>query len=194
MKITMERYHSRAIPVISTSSQSVLSFKNGDGMTKWQWNEGYFWSKAKPWILNCASFHHYSIIPSQCPIHNMIIPFIPMSFNHSNVIPSFGCHSIFQMSFYHLDIIPSFRCHSFIQMSFHHSDVIPSFRCHSIIQISFRHSNDIPSFKSHSINHRTCWQYTIISMSFYSFHDHLSMEWHGMTFWWNDRNGVRMMF
>ena len=59
--------------------------------------------------------------------------------------------------------------------------------------MSFHHSYVIPSFESHSINHMSCWQYTIILMSFYSFQDQSSMEWQGMTFWWNDRNVVRMM-
>ena len=123
MKITMGGYHSRVILFIFTSFQAVSSFKNDVGMTEWEWNEGYFWSKAKSWVLKCASFHHHSLISCQYPIHNMITPFIPVSFNHSNVILSFECHSIIHMSFHHLSLILSITCHA---------DNIPSFWCHSI--------------------------------------------------------------
>ena len=46
---------------------------------------GYFWSKAKPLILNYLPFHHHSITPWQYPVVCIIIPFIwgPfLSFNH----------------------------------------------------------------------------------------------------------------
>ena len=60
-----------------------------------------------------------------------------MSFHHSNVIPSFQCHSIFC------------ECHSIIPMSFHHSNVIPSFKCHSVILMSLLHSYFILSLYHH---------------------------------------------
>ena len=70
-----------------------------------------------------------------------------MSSHHSYVIPSFPGHSVFM-----LHIIP---------MSFLHSLLIPIF---------FHHSDVIPPFECHSINHSSCWQYTIIRMSFHSSH------------------------
>ena len=72
-KITKEGYHSEGIPIIFTSYSSfqpVSSFKNDDGMTEWGWNEGYFWSKAKPLILKSPSFHHHLVILSQNPMHH----------------------------------------------------------------------------------------------------------------------------
>ena len=49
-------------------------------MTEWGWNEGYFWSKAKPLIQKSPSFHHHLVILSQNPMHHMVIPFIWGSF------------------------------------------------------------------------------------------------------------------
>ena len=46
---------------------------------------GYFWSKAKPLILNYLPFHNHSVTPWQYPVVRIIIPFIwrPfLSFNH----------------------------------------------------------------------------------------------------------------
>ena len=69
MKITMERYHSEVIPFIFTPFLSLSSFQNAVGMTEWGWNDGYFWSKAKPLILKSQSFHRHLVILSQNPMH-----------------------------------------------------------------------------------------------------------------------------
>ena len=89
-KITKEGYHSEGIPIIFTSYSSfqpVSSFKNDDGMTEWGWNEGYFWSKAKPLILKSPSSCPHSVISWEYPFLHNIIPFIPGSLSHSNLIP-----------------------------------------------------------------------------------------------------------
>ena len=116
---------------------------------------------------------------------------ISMSFCHLIVILSFECHSVIWMPFHsskghscHLNLIPSFHCHpiipssfrpkNLIHLSFHHLNVIQPFdqpfECHLVIWMSFLHSNVILPFKCHSINHSSCWQYTIIRMSFHSSH------------------------
>ena len=46
------------------------------GMTGWGWNEGDFWTKAKPLILKSPSFSYHSVIPFQNPFLHMTIPFI----------------------------------------------------------------------------------------------------------------------
>ena len=70
MKISMERYHSQGIPFIFTPFLSLSSFQDAVGMTEWGWNEGYFWSKAKPLIQKSTSFHHHLVILIQNPMHH----------------------------------------------------------------------------------------------------------------------------
>ena len=65
MKITMERSHSRSIPVIFSSFREGYSFKSGVGMTEWGQMRWLFRTKAKPLLLKRLSFHHHSFIPSE---------------------------------------------------------------------------------------------------------------------------------
>ena len=170
MKITMERFHSRAILVISTSFQAISSFKNDE---KW-WNDvkwiDILEPRQNPWFLNSS---HSTIIPP-CQVNILFTTHIviPSFQAHSSNISSFECHSIILSSFrhyiticisfghpfiipilfHHLNVIPSFKCHSIIRMSFYHSYLIPSLYHHLyIIQSSFHHSDNVSSFECHSI-------------------------------------------
>ena len=170
-RMTRNENHNGEISLKSHSShfhffQSSFVIQEWWGMTEWCKMIWYSWTKAKPLILKFISFHHHSVIQSQYPIHHIVIP----SFlAHSSNISSFGCHSIIPSSFRHYIIIPlSFRHPFIIWMSFHNSSVIPSI---------IVHVGNILSFGCHFIH-------SVVIRA---------LEWRGMTFWWNDRNEVRMM-
>ena len=95
---------------------------------------------------------------------------------HSDVIPSFLCHSIISRSFrlyttYYSYVIPSFLAHS---------DIFPSFRCHSTIQMSFQHLGLILPITGYADNIPSFWCHSIHSMIIRAWND---TEWHfgGMT-------------
>ena len=73
--------------------------------------------------------------------------------HHSNVIPSFQCHSIISSSVCHYIIIPLSLYHSIVIPSFPgHSIILWSFLCHLIIPISSSHFYFIMSLYHHSIS------------------------------------------
>ena len=70
-------------------------------MTGWGWNEGDFWSKAKPLILKSPSFCRHLIIPYQYPFLHVTIPFIWGSFLILiSINPLFSHSCIILVSFY----------------------------------------------------------------------------------------------
>ena len=80
IKITMGRYHSTVILVISTSFQSFWN----DRMRS---NEGGFLNKGKTLNSEISRIRLHSVIPSEYSLLHRIIPFIWGSFRHSNLIP-----------------------------------------------------------------------------------------------------------
>ena len=102
--MTRNENHNGEISFKSFSSHfhfipSSLVIREWLGMTEWWWNEGYFWSKAKPLIRKSPSFCLHSVIPYQYPLLHKIIQFIWGSFpviiwfNHCRIICVSSHHS-----------------------------------------------------------------------------------------------------